>query len=146
MSAQLMFTHSAVLAQGGGGVLTTVSGLSSSVQSLVKGAILTVSAIFILVTLVRTRMAAGAIIVSLIVGGGAVWGVNNIDFLQTKVGNDIKNSSMPAPVSAAHPLVQLGVPSSSTGVADSSVPVQTVVGVADPVRTVSGTRLCPVQA
>jgi hypothetical protein len=82
-----------VLAQGGGGgVISTVGGLSSSVQTLVKGAILTVAAIFILVTLVRTRMAAGAIIVSLIVGGGAVWGVNNIDLLQTKVGNDIKNS------------------------------------------------------
>ncbi len=95
MSAHIMFTQSVVLAQGGGGgVISTVGGLSSSVQTLVKGAILTVAAIFILVTLVRTRMAAGAIIVSLIVGGGAVWGVNNIDLLQTKVGNDIKNSSM----------------------------------------------------
>lgn len=93
MSAHIMFTQSVVLAQGGGGgVISTVGGLSSSVQTLVKGAILTVAAIFILVTLVRTRMAAGAIIVSLIVGGGAVWGVNNIDLLQTKVGNDIKNS------------------------------------------------------
>jgi len=93
MSAHIMFTQSVVLAQGGGGgVISTVGGLSSSVQTLVKGAILTVAPIFILVTLVRTRMAAGAIIVSLIVGGGAVWGVNNIDLLQTKVGNDIKNS------------------------------------------------------
>jgi len=94
MSAHIMFTQSVVLAQGGGGgVISTVGGLSSSVQTLVKGALaLTTAAIFILVTLVRTRMAAGAIIVSLIVGGGAVWGVNNIDLLQTKVGNDIKNS------------------------------------------------------
>jgi len=107
MFMSLVFTHSAVLAQGGGGgggVISTVSGLSSSVQTLVKGAILTIAAIFILVTLVRTRMAAGAIIVSLIVGGGAVWGVNNIDLLQTKVGNDIKNSSM----STTCPLPLLG--------------------------------------
>jgi len=106
MSAHIMFTQSVVLAQGGGGVISTVGGLSSSVQTLVKGAILTVAAIFILVTLVRTRMAAGAIIVSLIVGGGAVWGVNNIDLLQSKVGNDIKNSmstNCPAQLRAAAP-------------------------------------------
>ena len=107
MSMSLVFTHSVVLAQGvvdHGGVISTVGGLSSSVQALVKAGILTIAAIFILVTLVRTRMAAGAIIVSLIVGGGAVWGVNNIDLLQTKVGNDIKNSSM----STTCPLPLLG--------------------------------------
>lgn len=143
MSAHFVIAQSTTLPAGsGGGLITTAGNLSGSIQTLVKGVILTLAAIFILVTLVKTRMAAGAIIVSLIVGGGAVWGVNNIDFLKTKVGTDIQNSGMSSPLQCP-PVQLMVVPGTyaTTATADPAVPVESMRTFADPMKNALGPNL-----
>jgi xanthosine utilization system XapX-like protein len=139
MSTALALTQSGVLADSG--LIGTFSGLSDSVKTLVKGAITTGAVVFVLFTMVKSRMSAAATTIAILVGAGVIWGVQNVDFLKDKVGTDIKNSSMST--TACPPVQLMVVPGTyaTAAAADPNVPVESVRGLADPMKAALGPNL-----
>lgn len=82
------------------GIIDWMTGKNREVGSLIRGVVVTVAVLFVVITMIRTKMNLAAVIIAALVAGLAVWVVNNIESLQDRVGEEL----------AAHTVVQTEAP------------------------------------
>lgn len=96
-----LYSHTTVLGQG---LIQTGINLTSQVELLIKAVIIVAIICGILVTGFRTKWAAGAMATAILVGGGVIWGVANINVISDRVGQDL---GQPAVIQMATATTQL---------------------------------------
>lgn len=77
----------------GAGLIETGMNLTSQAETLIKAVFVVVIIAGILVIGMRTKWAAGAMVVAILVGGGVIWGISNIKSISDKVGQDLGSAT-----------------------------------------------------
>jgi len=99
-----MSTHLLATAVLGQGLIQKGMDLTGQIQLLIKAVIVVAIIVGVLATGFRTKWAAGAMAISILVGGAVIWGVANINVISDRVGKDL---GLPAVIQTAPAPTQL---------------------------------------
>lgn len=84
-----MHLHTPATVLGAGGLIQTGMNLTGQLDTLIKAAAAVIIIAGIVAIGVKTRWAAGAVVVAILTGAGVMWGISHIQIISDKVGQDV---------------------------------------------------------